>query len=117
MSIEFFENELTKAQTCFNRIYQLHENCCLDLQCKVALSIVSLGMLCKKFARAPVGNINSEDKAKFIQTRNWLHNKFQQIENEVRRQYGPKNRLKDRYQGRYVPTMRQSLPGDLARGG
>ena len=117
MSIEFYEKKYAKMQAYYNRIYRLHNTPDLKSQCNVIIAMVTLGRICEGIVRTPAGNVNPKDKARFIQTRNWLHNQFQQIEKDVRRYHDRKNKLKDRYHGRCVLPLRQSLLGDLAQGG
>ena len=87
MPIKFYEKEYAKMQAYYNRIYRLHRTPDLKSQCKVIFAIISLGMFCVKISQAPTGTISSKDKARFIQTRNWLYNEFEQIENIVRRHH------------------------------
>ena len=116
MPIEFFEKEYSKMQADYNRIYRLHNTPDLKSQCNVIIAMVTMGRLCEEIVRTPAGTLNPKDKVRFIQTRNWLHNQFQQIENDIRRYHDRKNKLKDRYHGRCVLPLQQSLPGYPAHG-
>jgi len=116
MLIQFFEKELSKVQVCFNRIYRHQTVYNKALQCTMILAIIHLEILCKKIARAPTGNLNRKDKARFIQTRDKLLNIFERIENEERRYHASQDKVKYRCQRRCVPSVRQSLPDHLAQG-
>ena len=76
MPIDFFEKEVEKSQERFNQTYGVMVVCNLKLRQAAILSVISLGLLCRKITAAKRKHEMKDDIQAFMRIRNTLNNHF-----------------------------------------
>jgi hypothetical protein len=79
MPIDFFEKEVEKSEEKFNQTYGVMVVCNLKLRQAAILSIISLGLLCRKITAVKRKHEMKDDIQTFMRIRNTLNNHFNQL--------------------------------------
>ncbi len=89
MAVDFFEREVNKVQQRFNRTFGVLDVCDLQMRQKTMLRIINMMRLKDKIKSAHDNKNIKEDRSKFVRTRDWLNQVFNQIEQHLteRREY------------------------------
>lgn len=113
MQIDFFEKEVSKAQERFNQTYGQVVVCNLKARQAAIMSIIHLGMLCRKITNVKSKGDAKQDIQQFIRIRNTLTNHFKIIEHHVkeRRDHGSINGRSDARGSGGLRKLRKCLQG------
>lgn len=79
MPINFFEKEVEKSQERFNQTYGVMVVCNLKLRWAAIMSIVNLGLVCRKITAAKRKHEMKDDIRTFMRIRKTLNNHFNQL--------------------------------------
>jgi len=89
LAVDFFETEINKVQKRFNKTFGVLDVCDIRTRHKAILSIINMMRLKDRI----INNNSKEDRSKFVKTRDWLNQVFNQIEQHLsqRREYANAN--------------------------
>ena len=124
MPIDFFEKEVEKSQELFNQTYGAVVVCNLKLRQAAILSIISLGLLCRKITTAKRKHEMKEDIQTFMRIRNTLNNHFNQLIERRRHETNTRHPEQSgdgtgnsRRDGDHLQELREHLSQHLAESG
>ena len=124
MPIDFFEKEVEKSQERFNQTYGVMVVCNLKLRQAAILSVISLGLLCRKITSAKRKHEMKDDIQAFMRIRNTLNNHFNLLIERKRHETNTRHsRQSDggtgnsRQDSNHLQALREHLSQHLAESG
>jgi hypothetical protein len=83
MAVDFFEREVHKAQDRFNETFGKLTVCDIRTRQRAILKIIKMSLIRNKIIQEKVKEKLIQERSKFVTTRNWLQDLFNQVENEL----------------------------------
>ena len=84
MAVDFFEKEVTKAQDRFNQTFGKLTVCDIRTRQQAILKIIKMSLIRNRIIQEHVKEKIIQERSNFVITRNWLHELFNQVENELK---------------------------------
>jgi len=93
LAVNFFDEEVNKVQQRFNKTFGVLDVCDIRTRQRAILSIINMMRLKDKIISTQDKRNIKKDRSKFVKTRDWLNQVFNQIEQHLseRRKYAKGN--------------------------